>query len=200
MYLYHPQFIKLKEFINSYEFGKPRSIHFRFGLPQLEYPGFRFDKKLGGSCLFDVGCYPISAILALMPNIKVTIIKSIVNFNTANSIDIDGLVLLKLESDIYCLLEWAYNRSYRNDIDIWFDKGSLFSEKIFSKDPNYKPSLELRDLHGNLSIIRIDSLNHFDAMLKSFSNSIGNNNKMNEHRKKIVKQSALLEDIKYFKN
>ena len=200
MYLYHPQFIKLKKFIDSYEFGKPKSIHCRFGLPQLEHPGFRFDKKLGGSCLFDVGCYPISAILSLMPNTKVTILKSLINLNTSNSIDIDGSVLLKLESDIYCLLEWAYNRSYRNDIDIWFDKGSLYTDKIFSKDSKYKPSLELRDLYGNLSTVRIDSLNHFEVMLKSFSSSIGNDNKMNEHRKIVINQSSLLEKIKYFKN
>jgi NDP-hexose-3-ketoreductase len=200
MYLYHPQFLKIKNFIDDHKLGNPKSIHFRFGLPKLDKPGFRFNKKLGGSCLFDVGCYPVSGLLSLMPNAKVAILKTLINFDNSNSIDVNGSAFLKIGSDTNCFMEWAYDRSYRNDIDIWFDKGNLYSEKIFSKDLKYKPSLELRDLYGNLSAIKIDSANHFEAMLESFLNSIGNTNKMSNNRKEIFNQSALLEKIKYFKN
>ena len=68
MYLYHPQFIKLKEYIDKRKLGKIKSINCRFGLPKLDNPGFRFSRKLGGSCLLDVGSYPLSAILALFPD------------------------------------------------------------------------------------------------------------------------------------
>lgn len=197
MYLYHPQFLKLKEYIDKKELGKIKSIYCRFGLPKLENPGFRFNKQLGGSSLLDVGCYPASVISALFPKKEVKIINSIMKKSDENSIDIEGKAHLNLEPDISCVIEWAYNRSYRNDIDIWGEFGSIFTDKIFSKKSTYKPFLEIRDLHGNPSIIEIDSQNHFELMLKSFTDSIRNSNKINQQRNRILTQAALLDKIRY---
>ena len=172
MYLYHPQFLKLKEYIDKKELGKIKSIYCRFGLPKLENPGFRFNKQLGGSSLLDVGCYPASVISALFPKKEVKIINSIMKKSDENSIDIEGKAHLNLEPDINCVIEWAYNRSYRNDIDIWGEEGSLYADNIFSKKTNYKPQFLLRDLYGNQTKEVIESSNHFEKMLEHFFHSL----------------------------
>ena len=197
MYLYHPQFIKLKEYIDKRELGKVKSIYCRFGLPKLDNPGFRFNKQLGGSCLLDVGSYPVSAILTLFPKKEIEILSTFMRKSDSGSVDVEGSANLKLGSDINCILEWAYNRSYRNDIDIWGELGSIYTDRIFSKNLDYKPNLQIRDLYGNLSTIYIDSKNHFELMLKSFSGSIGNANNTNQQRGRILKLATLLDQINY---
>ena len=52
-------------------------------------------------------------------------------------------------------------------------------------------------MYGNLSKIDIESKNHFELMLKSFSDSIGNTNKTNQQRKRILKLATLLDQINY---
>ena len=151
MYLYHPQFILLKEFVDKGKLGRVKSIYCRFGLPTLDNPGFRFNQKLGGSCLLDVGSYPVSAIICLFPEKGIEIMDSRLNVSNDYSVDIGGIAHLKIDSDIDCILEWAYNSSYKNEIDIWGDKGSLYTDRIFSKNENYNPEFRLTDLRGNLS-------------------------------------------------
>ena len=149
MYLYHPQFIKLKEYIDKKELGKIKSIYCRFGLPTLDNPGFRFSRKLGGSCLLDVGSYPLSAILALFPDKEIKVISTHLKKSDTSYIDIEGKAFIRIDADIDCVLEWAYNRAYRNDIDIWGEEGSLYTDNIFSKKSAYQPEFLLRDLYGN---------------------------------------------------
>ena len=197
MYLYHPQFEKLKEYIDKKGLGKIKSIYCRFGLPTLDNPGFRFNQKLGGSCLLDVGSYPVSAILCLFYEKEIEIVDSNLSISDEYSVDLWGRAHLKIDSEIECILEWAYNRAYRNDIDIWGKKGCLYTDKIFSKNSDYEPNFQVRDLYGNLLTIDIDSKNHFELMLKSFSGTIGDVNKTNQQRERILKLAVLLDQIKY---
>jgi len=196
MYLYHPQFIQLKEYIENKILGKIKTVYCKFDLPKLDNPGFRYNKMLGGSCLFDVGCYPLSAILELFPDTKINIVESSVEKPNVDSVDFEGKAYVQLNSEINCILEWAYNRSYRNEIDIWAESGNIYTDKIFSKDSTYKPIIVVKDLFGNKSKRFIKSNNHFEQMFKHFTSSIGNQKKINLERKRILKLANLLDKIK----
>ena len=63
MYLYHPHFYEVKKFLNQRLLGDILLISSKFSLPKMSNSGFRFLKSKGGSCLYDVGIYPISLIL-----------------------------------------------------------------------------------------------------------------------------------------
>src|SRR5690625_3641095 len=59
MYQFHPQHQRVRAIVASGEIGQVRLMHSRFAF-QLGDPGnVRFDKKLGGGALYDVGCYCI---------------------------------------------------------------------------------------------------------------------------------------------
>ena len=200
MHLYHPQFIRLKEYLDNRKLGKLKTIHCRFGAHwtlSSAAPGFRFNKKLGGSSLFDVGCYPLSIILALFPNKEINILDSDITQADSDSVDLDGFVNLKIDSQINCFLEWAYDRAYRNDIDIWGEEGSLYTDNIFSKKSAYQPEFLLRDLYGNQTKEIIESSNHFEKMLEHFFHSLTDKNKIHEERKRIINLATLLENIKF---
>ena len=196
MYLYHPQFIQLKKYVENKFVGKIKTVYSRFGLPKLDNPGFRYNKMLGGSCLFDVGCYPLSVILELFSGKKIEIEKSSIVKLNSDSVDFEGKTSLIIDSDITCILEWAYNRAYRNEIDIWADSGNIFTDKIFSKDSTYKPIIEIKDVFGNQSKKLIKSDNHFNKMLQYFTISMGDQKKMDQERERIFNLANLLDKIK----
>ena len=72
MYLHHPQFKRVKQFVD--ESRAVNSIICRFGIPDLDNPGFRNDPELCGGALWDLASYTTSALLALYPNQQVEVL------------------------------------------------------------------------------------------------------------------------------
>ena len=196
MYLYHPQFTKLKELIDKKALGAIKKVNCRFTLPKLDNPGYRFDASLGGSALLDVGTYPLSAILNLFPKSKIKIVNSALIQDQTNAIDSAGKIELSIDKKINCSLEWAYNKNYRNEIKIWGERGSLFAERIFSKQAEYAPSIILKNSKGSKTKIEIMPANHFSLMLESFSDSTCHEDKLNHHREAILNLIKFIHDIK----
>ena len=106
MYLHHPQFEMLKDAIASGRLGQVVSIGSRFGIPRLEYASFRSDPQLGGGALFDVGCYPISAIHTLFPDGEINVVTSRVEWRDGSAVDTDGAVVLEVLGGPTAYLEW----------------------------------------------------------------------------------------------
>ena len=60
MYRHHPQTLQVKELINSGIIGKIQLIRGSFTYVAARPNDVRLNPSLGGGCLWDVGCYPIS--------------------------------------------------------------------------------------------------------------------------------------------
>ena len=168
MYLFHPHFIRLKEIIHSDLLGKIKNIHCVFDLPTLDDPGYRNKKELGASSLFDLGVYPVSIILSLFKSSNIEIINKEIRFEEPNSYDIEGSLNLRINKEIECLLEWAYDKTYKNEIIIEGTRSSLSTEYIFSKDSDYLPYFNIIEKNKTRSIIKTEKANHFELMLNSF--------------------------------
>lgn len=175
MYLDHSHFNRVYNFIHKKEKGDIKSIICRFGIPPLNNPGFRKTKELGGGAFWDVGSYTVSALLALFPNQPVEILYC-EKLNESNSIvDNEGRALLRFSGKITAYLEWSVDYGYRNEIDIWAQKGSLFTDKIFSKSLSYRPYLRLRNLEGVESCEYLEQgENHFVKMFCRFYDTLEN--------------------------
>ena len=196
MYFYHPQYLEIKKLIREEIFGEIKLLRIDFGLPMFELSGFRANKNLGASCLYDVGSYPLSIILDLLEINKLDIKSSFKRCNKTTLVDEEGGCELLLNDKTRCQIEWSYNMSYRNSIDLWGKKGSLYSDKIFSKDNSLSPTIEIRDLQGKISSIPIQPCNPFELMIKSFSRNVANAEYSNQEKKRILNLSKLLERIK----
>jgi dTDP-3,4-didehydro-2,6-dideoxy-alpha-D-glucose 3-reductase len=199
MYFYHPQFITLKKYLDKNIIGEIKTIYSQFGAHWLKSsakPGFRFDKELGGSSLYDVGSYPLSLISNLFEKEPINVIHSSIKKKSIDQVDMSGLAYLRIGENIDCIIEWANDRSYRNNVDIWGENGSLNTDFIFSKKMEYKPKLEFKDLYGSSNITAIKASNHFELMIKSFSEIIRDENKTIKEKKRILKLASLLDEIK----
>jgi dTDP-3,4-didehydro-2,6-dideoxy-alpha-D-glucose 3-reductase len=197
MYLYHPQFQRLKSFISNSK--KINSVICRFGIPSLVEPGFRDNPELCGGALWDVGSYTTSAILSLFPDQKVEVLFSEILKKNISSVDNEGRALLRFSKGVTCFLEWGTGLAYRNEIDIWSADGSFFTEKIFSKPKGYLPQYKIRDMNGNEHIEFGRESEQFMDMFSIFLGIMNSKNKISAEKKLILKRAELLNEIVNFK-
>ena len=196
MYLHHSQFIRMKQFID--ESKQVHSVICRFGIPALGNPGFRNEPKLCGGALWDVASYTVSAVLALFPYQKVDILFSEVQQKEDSPVDTEGRVLLRFSKGATAYLEWGVGVAYKNELDVWADDGSLFTDKIFSKPKDYKPKYYMRDLNGNVSVEQGEESEQFVQMFHNFVQLIGDEQKKAAERKVILDRAKLMNDIVNF--
>lgn len=197
MYLYHPHFRRLRSYIDDGDLGTVLSVTCRFGIPTLEEPGFRSTAALGGGALFDVGCYPVSAVEALFDVAPADVLWARIAYRDGSDVDTEGEAALRLPHGATARLEWRIHAAYRNEIDIWGDRGSVGTDRIFSKPADFVPSFRLRDLRGAESVALGQPADHFSLMLREFRNAT-------EHvaaataeteRRRIVRRAALMERV-----
>jgi dTDP-3,4-didehydro-2,6-dideoxy-alpha-D-glucose 3-reductase len=196
MYLYHPQFERLSRYLSDGGLGAIRSITCRFGIPNLERASFRNDASLGGGALLDVGCYPISAIQALFPEDGVQVTHASVEKRDGSPVDTDGHAVIALSSGAEAYLEWRSGCSYRNEIDLWGENGSVSTQKIFSKAADYVPEFRTRDLRGVEKTESGASGNHFLSMLRSFRGTIDDPAAAESERSRIAMRAGTLDMIR----
>ena len=95
MYLYHPQFRKVQNYINDKDNGQIHSVICRFGIPELDKPGFRYNADLCGGALWDIASYNVSAVVALFSGQNVKVLFSEVLSKENSIVDTEGRALLR---------------------------------------------------------------------------------------------------------
>jgi hypothetical protein len=116
-----------------------------------------------------------------------------------SSVDDEGRALIRFSQGATCFLEWGTGLSYRNEIDIWGEDGSFFTEKIFSKPKEYIPHYKIHDLNGNEKIEQGQASEQFMDMFAYFLGIINNKKKISAENRFILKRAELLNDIVNFK-
>ena len=166
-YIHHPLYIKLKKLIDKKIVGKILSVKSTFKIPLKENKNFRFNSKLGGGALYDVGYYPISTMFTLFESKKIKILKS--NLIKEKKLDIKGNLQAKNENKIFFDLAWGFKSSYENNIKIFGDKGIINVDFIFSKKVFQGGKIDiLKDKKKTIKIKKFNQINQaFNNMILS---------------------------------
>lgn len=195
MYLYHAQFRQLREYLSTNRLGTLRSLLCRFGIPPLQHSGFRADPALKGGAFFDVGCYTISILPALFPGVASNVVASRVGSADQASMDTGGYSLIELSNDVTAFLEWRINASYHNEISFWGDHGTLFTDRIFSKERDHVPTFHFRDVNGAELVEHASAEDHFVSMFNAFARTVVNHAAAEAEREQILARAALMDRI-----
>jgi predicted dehydrogenase len=195
MYLHHPQFRKVKSIVNDRKASKVHSIICRFGIPILRDPGFRHDPSLCGGALWDVGSYTVSAVLALFPNQDVQVLFSEIGKKKLFTVDTEGRALLRLSQGSSAYLEWGIGFGYKNEIDLWSETGSFYTDKIFSKQENYQPVYHMRDKNGNESLDYGAKSEQFTKMFYNFYKMVSSPLKIKAEYDIILQRARVMDEI-----
>lgn len=139
MYVHHPVFNYVKNIINSKKFGKINYVISNFRYPSLKKNNNRYNINKGGGFFFDAASYLISLESYLFDNLKKEKfeIKKI-----KKRVDLRGFIFLnsKNESRHYF---WGEGQNYSNNIEIFFEKATIYIDKFFSKYNKEEISLKI---------------------------------------------------------
>jgi len=200
MFLHHPQFKKLQDFISDKKNGEVHSIVCRFGMQRLEKPGFRNDPKLCGGAFWDIGSYTVAAILELYPNEKFQVLYSEINKGVDSEVDTQGRALVRFTKGATTYLEWGIGLGYKNEIELWSENSSFFTDKIFSKPVDYSVYYKVRDKNGNESLSYGRKSEQFIDMFNIFHDIYSSPLKVSKEAKKIIRRAELMNQIISFAN
>jgi len=188
MYLHHPQFRQLLDWILEAEIGQIRSINSRFGFPHLSPDDIRYIAELGGGALLDIGCYPLSAALTIAGE-DPDCVHAVLDRDEGYAVDTAGAALLRFPSGISALLEWGFGRAYRNELEVWGEDGTITAERAFSKPPDFSPRTVLQRQDGTVVDDEIPPANHFVRMFDAFARVLGNGAAREEYRRRALCQA-----------
>ena len=168
MYLFHPQFSRLKEVVCSGSLGSIRSMSLRFGMPGIIENTFRSQKKLGGGASLDMLCYPLSLAYRLCPTPPILIDSEIIKANNSD-VDIGGWCILR-SGDLLIDAHWGMELAYRNELSVWGTKQFLHCPSVFTKDSNHISEIQLNDAFGSTKeILKAGSSDAYSLMIDRFA-------------------------------
>lgn len=196
MYLHHPQFVALRHLFTGGELGEVRTVASRFGIPTLSHPGYRLAPDLGGGALLDVGVYPVSALLALFPDSEFTVDYAEMVTHVGSPVDTGGRAVLHDQFDGSGVLEWRTGAAYRNDIDVWGTRGSVTTDRIFSKRADYAPELRILDGHGGARYHGVPAADQFVLMFEWLLRLVDDRHLAECERQSIARRARLVDAIK----
>jgi predicted dehydrogenase len=150
MYRHHPQTLKVKEIADSGALGQLRLIRGAFTYTLIRTDNYRNDPKMGGGCIWDVGCYPISyarMIVAAEP-------KEVVGWQVTGLRGIDEAFYgqMRFPGDIYAQFDCSFISPFRTYIEIVGSDTTLRVPVPFTPGKNEKLYLT-RD--GNTDTIHV---------------------------------------------
>lgn len=167
MFLHHPQFVELRRLVESSELGPIVSMTGRFGFPFRSRSDFRYSRELGGGALLDAGFYPVAAAVALL-GADLRTVGAVVRSDTGFEVDTGGTALVEA-SGRAGVLDWGFGRSYRNEIEIWCQDGSVSVDRAFSKPADLMTEIIVRPQSGDLYVVPTARANQFALMLDNLA-------------------------------
>tara|TARA_B100001057_G_scaffold498338_1_gene605026 strand:- start:2764 stop:3780 length:1017 start_codon:yes stop_codon:yes gene_type:complete len=144
MYKYHAQIKKVLEFVNNGEIGKVTKIISNFGVDlltkkkflffnkkrKIDKEGRLFSKKLGGGCILDLGCYPVSFTTMLLEKLESGKLQDYKILNKKveigeTGVDIDSKIEMKINEKIHVKLFSSFKRDIGSGTEIFGSEGSI---------------------------------------------------------------------------
>ena len=189
MYVYHPAFVKLKQIIKNPKLGKLKYVISNFKFPSLKKNNQRYIVSKGNGFFYDSAVYPISLENFLFENYKIK--KSEIYLQKIKKkVDLRGSIFVNCKNfKIYYFCGDGQN--YSNNIELVFEYGTIFFNKIFSKKNN--ENIEIKIFFKNsLKKINFKKLNHFKIMFNKIKMNYLKQSFQKFHRKKINNQVTLV--------
>lgn len=191
MYVYHPVFKYVEKLIKSRKYGKIRYVIANFRYPAIEKNNNRYKKNEGDGFFYDAASYLISLENYLFKTKKIKINKSY-SQKIKNTVDLRGNIYIN-SSEGNRFYFWGEGQKYSNNLEIFFDKASIFVDRFFSKTNVEKIKVKIYDQNVKEKTMIVS--NHFEKMFSIIQKKYNKKSFQKLHVNKIKKQLDLL--VKY---
>lgn len=140
MYRHEPLFARVIELVRDGAVGPLRSINSGFTFPRSRDNDIRLDRTLGGGSLWDIGCYPVSAAIAIAGSPPLAVFGLAPAM--AERVDESFAGLLQFRDNVVAMIYSGFNAAYRTWLDVAGADGSLRVPNPFKPGP--VEAIELR--------------------------------------------------------
>ncbi len=174
---FHPQHNVALKIIQKNLLGKPILFSSYYGF-QLPYSNknIRFQKKLAGGALNDVGCYPICASRIILQN-KPSSVMCHLGFEGRSDVDINGSILMQYADTSKSFLVFGFNMYFQSTYSLWGSSGILNLKRAFNAPSDVTQSVTLQNQNKKRDKIRnfrIKPSNQFKLMINDFCKVLKN--------------------------
>ena len=124
MYRHHPQTIQVKELVNAGLIGELRLVRGAFSFNMLDQSkNVRLDQNLGGGCLWDVGCYPVSYTRYLVGAEPIEVF-GMQETNTSG-VDIHFVGQLQFLGQVFAQFDSSFRTAFRTHLEVVGTEGTI---------------------------------------------------------------------------
>ncbi|RIJ42780.1 Gfo/Idh/MocA family protein [Pontibacter oryzae] len=193
---FHSQLEFIKELVESGRIGALRCLRSSFGFPPFaDKDNIRYQAELGGGALLDAAAYP-TKIAQLFLGEDLDVAASNLNYEAESSVDIWGGAYLKQKNGKqFAEIAFGFDHFYQCNIELWGSEGKIYTNRIFTAPPGYKPEVIIETKQGKEKIV-LEPDHHFKKMLLYFSHSMQPAEIKSFEYKSNINQARLLEQIK----
>ena len=187
----HPQHEKILKLVKKNTIGNIHTFSARYGfnLP-FSKKNLRFNKKLGGGSLNDVGCYLISACMFIFNDIPKSVFCNL-NINKKLGVDTSGNILLNFTNNRIGMLSFGYENYFQSTYDIWGNRGIIKSERAFNPKNKMKSIISVNQ-NDIVRKIVIPESNQFQLTIENFCSTIQKNSRKYNFEKEFLNQALIM--------
>jgi D-xylose 1-dehydrogenase (NADP+, D-xylono-1,5-lactone-forming) len=140
MYRHEPLFGRLLDLIRTEPIGTLQTINAGFTFTRSRHPDVRLDASLGGGSLWDIGCYPVSAVVALIGQPPVEAFGW--SCMTDSGVDETFTGMLRFPNQVVTTVHCGFRAPYRTWLEIAGVDGVITVANSFKPSP--RETIEIR--------------------------------------------------------
>ena len=193
MYVFHPQFDFVLDFINSGKLGKIQYAHSMFSFPIQPARYYRINRSIkdGGGALWDIGPYAIHTLRQVMKaDVKKVNVSAKMNSHQA---DLSATGILEFNDQRRASFDISFECFRRSEFEVFGEKGRLKCHTVWQHEND--EALISYELEGSNPVIeKIRKANHFELEIDHFVKCINDKNESNKlNNADAIAQSTVLE-------
>ena len=193
MYVFHPQFDFVLDFINSGKLGKIQYAHSMFSFPIQPARYYRINRSMkdGGGALWDIGPYAIHTLRQVMCG-QIKQVNAAAKMNSHQA-DMSACGILEFADHRRATFDISFECTRRSEFEIFGDKGRLKCHTVWQHE-NDEAVISYELDESEPIIQKIKKGNHFELEINHFVNCILNNKESNKLSiNDAIQQAATME-------
>ena len=179
MYVFHPQFDFVLDFINSGKLGKIQYAHSMFSFPIQPARYYRINRSMkdGGGALWDIGPYAIHTLRQIMGG-HIKQVNATAKMNSHQA-DMSTSGILEFSDQRRATFDISFECTRRSEFEIFGEKGRLKCHTVWQHEND--EAIISYELDGSDPVVeKIQKGNHFDLEINHFVDCIVNNKESNK--------------------
>ncbi len=176
MYRFHPQNVRALEMVREGAVGDVREVraHLSVDIMADAAGNVRFDRKLGGGSLLDMGCYAVNAARRMM-GMEPIAAQASFDVDAATEVDVSAAALLEFPDGRIALISSSFKASGQGLYQVIGTEGTIDVPRAFIPGMGSRVAeglVVLSDPDGRRSETVFEPANHYRLMAEAFAAAV----------------------------